>query len=314
MTNKNVMDNTTTNHKQTKQELCQKFKNNIFYYLNLIPAVTIVGLFFVIVAINLVKFSFTQYSGGIAGEQTIQNFIKVFTNSEFKEAYVRTLIFALIVTPLELIAAIYTASLINRKFKGRGFIRGIFMIPLALPVLITASAFFILFSVNGHVNSLLLGQYDFFPKVSSQPVSFIGESVPSFILVVLVKVWRDCPAAMLIILAGMQSIDNSQYEAARTMGSSRTQQLFFITIPHLAPAITAVLVLRSIEAWKEFVFPMILSPSFPLLSMVIDKYFNGLRDPGGASVVGLIMIVSILIFSQLLKLVMKLITKFLVRV
>lgn len=292
----------------------QRWKNKFFYYVTIFPAVSYVSLFFVIILFNLFIYSFTRYSGGMAQEATIQNYIKVFTSEEFHTAYLRTLIFVLIVTPAQLVTGFITASLINRSFRGRGFVRGIFVIPLTLPVLVTASVFFILFSKTGHINALLLGQYSFFPQVIDKPISFIGSSTGSFILTAIVKVWRDTPASMLILLAGMQSIDASQYEAAMTMGATSLQRTFYITVPSLLPSISSVLVLRSIEAWKEFVFPYILSPSFPLLSVLIDKYYNIMRDPGLTAVVGIVLIVSIVVFSQTLKWVLNRINRYLVKV
>lgn len=292
----------------------QHIRDKFFYYALLFPAVTFVTIFFFVVLVNLLSYSVTLYSGSIPVGQGLQNYLTVFQDSVFQSALLRTLIFALVVTPLELITGLWTASMINRSFKGRGIVRGIFIMPLALPVMVTASAFYILFSSNGHINALLQGQYSFFPALTSQPISFIGSSIPSFILVTIVKVWRDTPAAMLILLAGMQSVDQSQYEAARTMGCNRRQQLMYVTIPLLLPSISSVLVLRSIEAWKEFVFPYILSPSYSLMSMVIDKYFNLDQNPGMAAVAGIVVIICILAFSQLMKLITRTINQFLVKV
>ena len=289
-------------------------KKNIFYFICVAPAVLLVAAFFVVIITNLITFSFTRYSGGFAMEPTVQNYIDVVNAPEFRQAYVRTLLFTLCVTPLQLIAGLMTASVANRAFRGRGLVRGTFLVPLTLPMLVTASSFYILFAKGGIVNSMLMGEYAFLPKILNEPVSFIGTSGGSFILTVLVKVWRDTPASMLILLAGMQTIQKDQYEAAQSVGASGMQKLFYITIPLLMPSISSVLVLRSIEGWKEFVFPLVLSPTYPLLSMIVDRYFTQMKDPGGAAVVGIILVISILLFSQLLKSLLHLINKYLVHV
>ena len=289
-------------------------KKNFFNIMVLLPAVAYIGIFFLIIVINLIVFSFTNYVGGFAQEPTLLNYTRVLASPEFQQAYTRTLAFMLVVTPLQLITGLIVASLLNKSFRGRGIARGVMLIPLALPVLVTASVFFILFSKNGHINALLLGQYPFFPKLINAPVTFIGTANGSFILTVCAKVWRDTPASVLILLAGMQSIDGVQYEAAKTMGAKPMQTFLYITVPLLIPSISSVLVLRSIEAWKEFVFPYILAPSFPLLSVIIDRYFTQQRDPGITAVVGLILIASIVIFSQILKFLLSLIQKRLLRV
>jgi ABC-type sugar transport system permease subunit len=287
-------------------------KKNLFYFVTLFPAITFIAVFFLIIIINLVIFSFTPYS---AGEQSaLTNYQGVISAPEFHRAYWRTFLFMLTVTFSQLIAGLIVASILNRTFIGRGIIRGISVIPLALPVLATASVFFILFSRNGHINALLTGQYAFFPKVINTPITFIGTPEGSFILTVYAKVWRDTPASVLILLAGMQSIDQIQYEAAMTMGASKTQRLFYVTLPLLVPSISAVLLLRSIEAWKEFVFPYILAPSFPMLSVIIDTYYNQMRNPGMAAVVSIILIISIIVFGRILKFFLFCINKYLVKV
>lgn len=290
-----------------------RIRKKIFYYITLIPAVAYIGLFFLLIISKLLVFSFTHYSGGLAENLTIQNYITVMTSPEFKDAYLRTLLFVLVVTPAQLVTGFITASILNKNFKGRGLLRGMFIIPLALPVLVTAATFFILFSKNGHINSLLMGGYSFFPRVIDYPISFVGSETGSFILTTFVKVWRDTPASMLILLAGMQSIDAIQYEAAETMGATKIQNTIYITIPLLMPSISSVLVLRSIEAWKEFVFPYILSPSYPVLSVLVDRYYNQMRNPGLTAVVGIILIISILVFCWIMKKIVYLINRYLVR-
>jgi ABC-type sugar transport system permease subunit len=287
-------------------------KKNFFYFVTLFPALTFITAFFLIIVINLIVFSFTRYGSGEGG--ILANYQRVIGDPAFRQSYWRTFLFMITVTFLQLITGLLVASALRRNFPGRGILRGISMIPLALPVLATASVFFILFSRNGHINALLTGKYPFFPPAVPEPLTFIGASAGSFALTVCAKVWRDTPASVLSLLAGMQSIDSSQYEAAMTMGASRVQSFFFVTIPLLLPSISSVLTLRSIEAWKEFVFPYILSPAFPLLSVIIDTYYNQMRNPGLAAVAGIILIVSIIVSGRILKFLIFWVNKYLVRV
>ena len=302
------------NKMRAESPLIHQWNKNWFYIITLAPAVLFILSFFLIILVKLVIFSFTHYSGGKESGATIQNYIDVFSGEDFYEAYLRTLVFVLIVTPAQLVTGFITASLINKGFRGRGVIRGILVSPLTLPSLVTASIFYILFSKGGHINLMLLGQYDFFPKVMSKPISFVGDPTGSFVLTTIVKIWRDTPASMLILLSGMQSLDLAQDEAAMTMGATKIQRVFYITVPALIPSIASVLTLRSIEAWKEFVFPYFLSPSYPLLSVLVDEFYNVQRNPGLAAVVGVVLIVSIMIFNFILKFLLKLVNRYLVKV
>jgi len=114
------------------------------------------------------------------------------------------------------------------------------------------------------------------------------------------KVWRDMPISMLIILSGLQSITKDQYEAAKTMGAGALQQFKYITLPLLIPAISTVLVLRSIEMWKEFIFPFILAGSYPLLGTLIDRAYHEWNSATEAATIGLILLFCIIIFTTFL--------------
>lgn len=295
--------------------MLRKMKKNMFLIWTLLPAVMFLVAFFVIIVFYLLKISLTQYSGGVAQDTaTVSNFVKLATSTEFLISFRRTLLFVLVVTPLQLVTGLITAMLINNSFKGRGVVRSVFLLPLSIPSMVTTAILLLMFSQGGHITSLLMGQYPFFPKVTSDEVSFISNEVLALGLATFGKVWRDTPISMLILLAGLQSINSDQYEAARTMGSSPTKNFLYITVPSLIPAISSVLVLRSIEAWKEFIFPYVLAPSFPVLGVLIEKYYIQLQNPGMASAIGVILILVILIGTFILNFILKKLNQLLVKV
>lgn len=290
-------------------------KKNLFAFVAIFPAVTYIGIFFFIIIYNVIKMSLTTYSyNQPVNTMTFENYAQVFSNPEVWESTYRTFIFVLITTPLQLIVGLMMAMLINKAFKGRGFVRSLFLLPLAIPAMVTSSTILILFSNGGHMTSLLSGDYISWLNILPSDFSFIGSEFWSTALVVFGKVWRDAPISMLILLAGLQSIGQDQYEAANTMGSSNFKNFFLITIPLLMPAISSVLVLRSIEAWKEFVFALNLSPKYPLLGVLIDKYYIQQMNPGTSAVVGILLVACILVSALVIKFILNTIQKYLVRV
>lgn len=287
-------------------ELMVKIRKKAFLIWSLLPAFLFIGAFVIIITFYLVKISLTTYSNGmVINSGTLENYVKVITDpsfsKEFNDAFIRTLVLVFITTPLQLLTGLVTAMLINKKFKGRGIIRSILLLPLAIPTIVTTSVLLILFSKGGHITSLLMGQYSFFPKITSTEISFISSQPLSLGISIFGKVWRDTPISMLILLSGLQSIEEDQYEAAKTMGSSAVQSFFYITVPLLTPSVASVLILRSIEAWKEFIFPYILAPSYPILGVLIEKYYVQLNDPGTAAMIGIVLILSILATTVVLK-------------
>ncbi|MFZ5967490.1 MAG: carbohydrate ABC transporter permease [Bacillota bacterium] len=297
------------------QKLWTTAKKNAFLIWTLLPAFLYITAFFIIIAYFLLKLSLTTYRGGmVENSATIENYLNLIQSKEFQSAFRRTLMFVLIATPLQLVTGLVMAVLINRKFRGRGIIRSIFLLPLAIPTIVTTATLLLMFSKGGHMTSLLMGDYSWFPKIVDYEIAFLHKESLAMGLAIFGKVWRDTPISMLILLAGLQSISSDQYEAAKTMGSNSIQNFFYITLPLLVPAISSVLVLRSIEAWKEFIFPYILAPSYPVLGVLIEKYYVQLFDPGTSAAIGIILIFVILIGTVTLNWLLKEMKNFLVKV
>ncbi len=293
--------------------MIKNLKKNAFLIWTLLPAMLFILGFFSVIIFYLLRLALTIYDGGSASGMGFDNFIELASSKEFREAFLRTFYFVIIATPLQLITGMIIAILINKEFKGRGIIRSIYLLPLAIPTIVTTAILLLMFSKGGHVTSLLLGQYSFFPQVVETEISFISSEPLAIGLAIFGKVWRDTPISMLILLAGLQSIGSDQYEAARTMGSTVFQNFFYITLPSMLPAISSVLVLRSIEAWKEFIFPYILAPSFPVLGVLIEKYYIQLQDPGLSAAIGVMLIAVILVGTYLLNKVLRYLNDLLVK-
>jgi ABC-type sugar transport system permease subunit len=263
----------------------------------LVPCTVYMLFFLIIIAFNLVQLSLTHRVSLVEAQfPSFQNYVDLATSVQFHEAFLRTVVFVLVGTPLQLVAGLVLAMIIYRSFAGRGIVRSIFLLPVAIPALVTASivAYMLFTYPFGHVNDLLIGRL-FLPKILEEPVNWYTSPSLALGLALLAKVWRDMPISMLILLAGLQSISPDQYEAAESMGSSGWQRFWYITIPLLVPAISTVLVLRSIEVWKEFIFPFIIAPTYPILGVLLDHIYHRMRNPEMAAAIGVILVLLILI-------------------
>jgi ABC-type sugar transport system permease subunit len=285
-----------------RQRLGDFWAKNGFAICLLVPCTIYMLFFLVIIAVSLLQLSFT-HRVSLVEEQfpSFQNYITLANSSQFREALGRTIAFVIVGTPLQLVAGLVLAMIIYRPFAGRGVVRSIFLLPVAIPALVTASlvAYMLFTYPFGHVNDLLFGRL-FLPKLVQQPINWYTSPVSALGLALLAKVWRDMPISMLILLAGLQSITEDQYEAAESMGASGWQRFWYITIPLLVPAISTVLVLRSIEVWKEFIFPFIIAPAFPILGVLMDHVYHNNRNPQLAATIGVVLVVLILLTRWLL--------------
>jgi len=278
--------------------------------------------FFIILAFYLISLSLGKYESHILQEfPTLANYKTFFTTPEYMKASLYTLGFVAVATPLQLMLGLFVALVLNNKIleaKGtpmsllRGFLRSLSMLPIAIPTLVTAILLFSLKDSTGIINGIFTGQYPLTLPFISEPVN-LDTPWASLGLAILGKIWRDFPISMLILLAGLQSISRDQYEAADTMGATSLQTFFYITVPSLLPAISTVLVLRSIEAWKEFIFPFIIAPGAPILGVMIDRAYHGVKNDGLAAVTGIILIACIGISTGILSISLKKINRYLTK-
>jgi ABC-type sugar transport system permease subunit len=98
------------------------------------------------------------------------------------------------------------------------------------------------------------------------------------------------------------------------MGAKSWQEFKYLTLPLLTPAILTILILRSIENWKEFVFPFILAPAYPLLGVLIERLYHVEQNPALAASVALCLVALIGITTLVFTLITKMVRKYLVRV
>lgn len=232
---------------------------------------------------------------------TLEPVRRVLATPDFGEALLNTTVFVLVGTPVELCVGLVLALLLYNSFKARNFIRSVLIIPLAIPALVTATVLLILFDhPGGHINHLLRGSYWFMPKVISTPVDWRSGKVLALGVSMLGKVWRDMPISMLILSAGLNSIDPELFDAAKTMGAGLRRRIFSVVIPLILPAIASVLLLRSLEMWKEFIFPFVLAGRYNLMGTLIESLYNHWGRANEAAVVALMLVVCVVVSTAVL--------------
>jgi ABC-type sugar transport system permease subunit len=262
----------------------------------LLPAAIYLLGFLIVVLVYLFGMSFAVVSNGGMSPPSLGPVLEIVSLAEFRKALLNTLLFVVVGTPLELVVGLALALLLSRALRLRGLLRSILIIPMAVPALVTATLLFILFDFpGGHVNHLLLGKYALFPPVLDAPLNWRGSQFFALGISMLGKVWRDTPISMLILLAGLNAIDPELFDAAKTMGANARQRLRQVILPLIIPSISAVVLLRSIEMWKEFIFPFVLAGRYHLLGTLIESLYNDWGNANAAAVVALILVLCIVV-------------------
>lgn len=189
----------------------------------------------------------------------IENYQDIFSNMDFVNSILLTLLFTLLVIIGHFIIGIALALLLNVNIKGIVIFRAIFVLPWLLPEVVVALLFKWLFNpLYGLFNHFLLSF-----NLISEPISWLGDNTFAFIAVVLVSIWKGYPLIMLMMLAGLQSIPKDLYEASKIDGASRWQEFKYITIPGLKPVLVVSLILDTVWWFKHYTMIYVMTAGGP---------------------------------------------------
>lgn len=173
----------------------------------------------------------------------IANYAFLLTDDRFFAALGHTLYFTFVAVSLELVLGLACALLLNATFKGRGLVRAAVLIPWAVPTVVSARMWAHLFNPDVGLIAKLLPATD---------VNFLGTPGYAMHAAILVDVWKTTPFVALLLLAGLQSLPEDVFKAARIDGAGPLRIFWSITLPLLRPTIAVTIVFRALDALRVF--------------------------------------------------------------
>jgi ABC-type sugar transport system permease subunit len=162
----------------------------------------------------------------------LANYAEILADTRFRSALAHTTFFTVSAVTLEVGAGLGVALLLNRPSRGRALLRLAALIPWALPTAVAALVWRFMF--EGHTTDWVLG------------------AGSAWVPIILADAWRMTPFVALLLLAGLQQIDSSLYEAARMDGAGSWRQFREITLPLLRPALVVAVLFRALDAFRVF--------------------------------------------------------------
>ena len=239
----------TTGQKKERNWLKEEFGNperRTAYYMVLPALVIILVVAFYPIAYS-VYLSFHKATINSAGNFVgLQNYVVMFQNSEFVDGLKNTVIFTVASVALEFVIGLAIALAINRTFRGRGLVRAAVLVPWAFPTVISAVMWRLMLQdqvgiINYVANAL---------GVIQGPI--LSDHTLLMVAAILVDVWKTTPFMTLLLLAGLQTIPEDLYEAARIDGANAVQRFTQITLPLLKPAILVAVLFRTLDSWRVY--------------------------------------------------------------
>ena len=218
----------------------RRSKNNSLNYkldkkawLFVIPSIILVTAFVFYPMIQAFLTSLQSGMGNNLNFVGVDNYKRLLTDSTFKKALLNTMTYLIIQVPIMIILALVISVLLNdKKLKARGFFRTAIFLPCVTSLVAYSIIFKSLFATDGFVNAFLM-------KINliAEPIAWITHPIWAKVLIIVAITWRWTGYNMVFYLAGMQSIDDSIYEAAEIEGASAFTIFKSITLPLLKPII-----------------------------------------------------------------------------
>jgi len=219
------------------------------------------------------------------------------TDRAFVYAAFDTITFTVVSVIVEVILGLGIALVLNSRFKGRGLMRAVMLIPWAIPTAVSSRMWAWMFASTrvGFINVFLqmLG-------LGNGQVAFITSEAYQLWVMVAIDVWKTTPFMALLLLAGLQLIPQEMYEAGRVDGASKLRQFRSLTIPMLRPTIAIALVFRTLDALRVFdVFQIVLAQKrYSLASFIYYQLIDN-QAMGYSSAASVIVFILIFLFALL---------------
>lgn len=292
--------------KVKKQNSFGSILNQWTSFLMLMPAIASLLIVSIYPTVKTIWMSFFDKSILKKEEPFIglANYIEAFSKAGTWQTIFNTLFFAIVSLALGVSMAMLIATKLIKPYPLRGFFRAMFLIPWVTPPLVASIVWRFIFSENfSPINSILLKLHLIKVPVNflGSTAKFLGVSEPLIVLTII-NVWSIFPFLMVMFIAGLQTVPQEIYEAARMDGAGKMATFWKITVPCIQPVITSSIVLELIWQFNNFNISYMVTNGGPLgltKTMAVEVYqaaFTNYRY-GYASALSIIMMLIALIPS-----------------
>lgn len=248
----------------------------------------------------------TGLANGLSGAVIEPNFVGLahyknyLSDARLWKALWNTTVFTVISVSIELVLGLAIALLINKAFFGRGLVRATILIPWAIPTAVSALMWKFLYDGQNGIVAKYFADIGIINNMSELLTTGAG----AMFAVIFSDVWKTTPYMALLLLAGLQTIPSSLYEAASIDGATKWQQFVKITLPLLKSSILVALLFRTLDAFRVFDLIFVLTGGGPAnstetISILAYKVMFSQTNFGGGSALAVIVFICVAIISTI---------------
>ena len=227
----------------------------------------------------------------------VQNYVDMFQKPEFWKATWNTIYFCILTVPVGLFLSLLVAMLLNAKIKGKGIFRTIFFLPMVCAPAAVTMVWRWIFNAEYGILNQMFGLH----------VNWVTDSKVVMIACAVVAIWSNIGYDAVLLLAGLQNISKSYYEAANIDGASKVTQFFQITLPMVSPTLFVVLIMRLMASIKVYdLIYMMVEETNPAVTSVQslmylfyrESFVAGSRGSGSAIVIWTVLLIGMITVIQ----------------
>ena len=244
-------------------ELLRQIWINRYDYMYVMPAIVVMLIVIAYPIYYTIDLSFYKTPPGLQLRDKIfvglDNYTQILSSDVFWRVTLNTVIWTLASTLIAFVLGFALALALHRDFPGRGILRAIFIIPWVISAVAASYIWKWIYHSDFGIIGAVLVQLG----LADKPPNFIDSVNTVLPSLIVVNIWREFPFAMIMLMAGLQTVPEQLLRAAQVDGASTWQRFWHVTFPHLRGVSTVTLLLLAVANFNSFIIPWIMTGGGP---------------------------------------------------
>lgn len=250
---------------KTKLIMTKQNMTKIEPFLYLFPFIIGILIFTLYPVINVFLLSFKDdynYLRNSFSGWNLENYKTVLTDPKFIQSIINTTLYVLFVVPISTALAIIIANFLNQKIKGNAIFQTAYFMPMVTSITAVGLIWRLMYNKQYGIINFILS------KFGIEKIGWVVDSKWSLVALIIFGIWNIMPFTIILLISGLQNINEVYYTAAKVDGAKPIKIFFRITVPMLSPTIFLVCIVNTISSFKVF------SELYPLFNGKPGPYYN----------------------------------------
>ena len=243
--------------------LLQRVVNHRADYLYVLPALVVMMIVIAYPIYYTLELSLFKTPANLQMKDKVfvglDNYVTILTSESFRDVTVNTLIWTVSSTLIAFLLGLCAALALHREFAGRGVLRAVLLIPYVVSAVAASYVWKWLYHSDFGVIGALSVQFGF----TDRPINFLDNLYTALPSLIVVNIWREFSFAMIMLMAGLQTVPDQLLRAAQVDGANAWQRFCHVTFPHLKGVSMVTLLLLMVANFNSFIIPWIMTGGGP---------------------------------------------------